>query len=49
MLSPKLLETLVDYWRLVRPKNGCFLGLSGQPLTRDAVSDACRVAHRRSV
>jgi integrase/recombinase XerD len=49
MLSPKLLETLVDYWRLERPKEWLFPGgISGQPLTRDAVSDACRVAHRRS-
>jgi integrase/recombinase XerD len=49
MLSPKLLETLVDYWRLERPKKWLFPGgISGQPLTRDAVSAACRVAHRRS-
>jgi integrase/recombinase XerD len=49
MLSPKLLETLADYWRLERPKEWLFPGgISGQPLTRDAVSDACRVAHRRS-
>ena len=28
MLSPKLLETLIDYWRIVRPKEWLFPGIS---------------------
>ena len=49
MLSPRLLDTLVDYWRLVRPKEWLFPGeIPGQPLSRDAVGAACRLAHRRS-
>jgi integrase/recombinase XerD len=49
MLSPKLLDTLSDYWRLVRPKEWLFPGeIPGRPLTRDAVGLACSVAHRRS-
>ena len=49
MLSPKLLETLIDYWRIVRPKEWLFPGdIPGRPLTRDAVGDACHSAHRRS-
>jgi site-specific recombinase XerD len=49
MLSPKLLTTLVDYWRAVRPKTWLFPGdIPGQPLSRDAVGLACRAAHHRS-
>jgi integrase/recombinase XerD len=49
MLSPKLLETLIDYWRIVRPKEWLFPGdIPGRPLTRDAVGEACHSAHRRS-
>ena len=49
MLSPKLLETLIDYWRIVRPKEWLFPGdIPGCPLTRDAVGEACHSAHRRS-
>jgi integrase/recombinase XerD len=49
MLSPKLLETLRGYWRIVRPKGWLFPGnLPDQPITRHAVGVACREAHRRS-
>jgi len=49
MLSPKLLTTLADYWRAVRPKEWLFPGdIPGQPLSRDAVGLACRAAQRRS-
>jgi len=45
MLSPKLLETLVRYWQVVRPKEWLFPGdIPGKPLTRHAVDLACRVA-----
>jgi integrase/recombinase XerD len=42
MLSPKLLEMLRDYWRIVRPKEWLFPGYGGQPITRHAVEHACR-------
>jgi site-specific recombinase XerD len=49
MLSPKLLTTLEDYWRAVRPKTWLFPGdIPDQPLTRFAVEAACRAAHRQS-
>ena len=50
MLSPKLLETLRQYWRSVRPPGGwLFEGdVSGQPITRKAVSLACQKARRLS-
>ena len=48
MLSPKLLDTLRDYWRIVRPKEWLFPGYLGQPITRHAVGVACREAQRRS-
>jgi integrase/recombinase XerD len=45
MLSPKLLETLVHYWQVVRPRQWLFPGdIPGKPLTRHAVDLACRVA-----
>ena len=35
MLSPKFLETLIDYWRIVRPKEWLFPGdIPVRPLTR---------------
>ena len=47
MLSPRLLEILRSYWRVVRPKDGLFPGdVSGRPLTTDAVEKACRKARR---
>jgi site-specific recombinase XerD len=49
MLSPKLLETLRNYWRAVRPKGCLFEGdISGQPITRSAVEQACLKARRIS-
>jgi site-specific recombinase XerD len=49
MLSPKLLETLRNYWRAVRPKRWLFEGdVSGQPISRSAVELACQKAHRLS-
>jgi site-specific recombinase XerD len=50
MLSPKLLETLCNYWRAVRPQGGwLFEGeRSGQPLNRSSVEQACHKARRLS-
>jgi site-specific recombinase XerD len=49
MLSPKLLETLRDYWRITRPKDWLFPGdIPGRPITRCAVEDACHTARRIS-
>ena len=49
MLSPKLLDTLRSYWRAARPKEWLFPGdCPGQPITRDAVGQACEKARRRS-
>jgi site-specific recombinase XerD len=49
MLSPKLLETLRSYWRVLRPKAWLFEGkISGQPITKDAVELACQKARRLS-
>ena len=44
MLSPKLLDTLRNYWRIVRPKEWLFPGYLDQPITRHAVGVACREA-----
>jgi integrase/recombinase XerD len=49
MLSPKLLETLRNYFRAVRPKRWLFEGnISGQPITRSAVERVCQKAGRIS-
>jgi integrase/recombinase XerD len=48
MLSPKLLDTLRDYWRLVRPKEWLFPGYFGQPMTTHAVEHACRQVRLRA-
>jgi site-specific recombinase XerD len=49
MLSPALLQILRSYWRAVRPRDWLFPGdRPGQPITRDAVGDACQKAHRLS-
>jgi integrase/recombinase XerD len=49
MLSPKLLETLRNYFRAVRPKTWLFEGdVSGQPITTGAVERACQKASRIS-
>jgi integrase/recombinase XerD len=45
MLSPKLLDTLRSYWKVMRPKEWLFPGdHAGQPITRDAVGNACEKA-----
>jgi integrase/recombinase XerD len=47
MLSPRLLEALRTYWAAARPKHWLFPGdIPGQPITRDAVRQACQRAHR---
>jgi integrase/recombinase XerD len=49
MLSPKLLDTLRSYWQALRPKEWLFPGdHPGQPITRDAVGQACQKARRLS-
>ena len=49
MLSPKLLETLRSYWRVMRPRGWLFDGdISGQPITPGAVEHACQRARRLS-
>ncbi len=49
MLSPKLLDTLRSYWLATRPEEWLFPGdRPGQPITRDAVGQACQKAHRLS-
>jgi integrase/recombinase XerD len=49
MLSPALLEILRDYYRLARPREWLFPGdRSSEPITRDAVGDACQKALRLS-
>src|SRR6516164_8031855 len=49
MLSPKLLETLRSYFRVVRPKGWLFEGdVPGQPITRGAVEHICQKAARIS-
>ena len=49
-LSPKLLETLREYWRSAKPKTYLFPGQSGEdvPLTTKAVWHACQGAVRRA-
>ena len=49
MLSPKLLETLRNYFRVVRPKGWLFEGdVPGQPITRGAVERTGQEAARIS-
>jgi site-specific recombinase XerD len=49
MLSPALLETLRNYWPTVHAREWLFPGdRPGQPISRDAVGDACRKAQRLS-
>ena len=49
MLSPRLLESLRTYWRTVHPTLRLFPGeIPGQPITRDAVGQACQKALRAS-
>jgi site-specific recombinase XerD len=47
MLSPRLLEQLRTYWKSARPQTWLFPGnIPGQPITKDAVEQACQKAHR---
>ncbi|MCK1726387.1 tyrosine-type recombinase/integrase, partial [Bradyrhizobium sp. 142] len=47
MLSARLLETLTDYWRAVRPSTWMFPGgIPNEPISTNAVQDACSKAHR---
>jgi integrase/recombinase XerD len=47
MLSPKLLQTLRDYWRAVRSTDWLFPGeRPGEPITRCAVERVCQSAFR---
>jgi integrase/recombinase XerD len=47
MLSPKLLATLRDWWRVERPQHWLFPGdKPGQHVSKDAVELACQKAHR---
>ncbi len=47
MLSPKLLTTLRDWWRVERPQHWLFPGdKPGQHISKDAVEQACQKAHR---
>jgi integrase/recombinase XerD len=49
MLSPKLLATLREWWRLERPRHWLFPGDNpDQHISKDAVEQACRKAHRFS-
>ena len=49
MLSPKLLDTLRNYWRAVQPKGWLFDGdVPGQPISTSAVELACQKARRLS-
>jgi integrase/recombinase XerD len=48
MLSPKLLQTLRNWWRVDKPKQWLFPGdRVGSHITKDAVELACQKAHRR--
>ena len=47
MLSPRLLEELRSYWKVVRPKVWLFPGdIPDRPITPGAVEAACQKAHR---
>ena len=49
MLSPKLLNILRRYWKVVHPKSWLFPGShTDQPITKDAVEAACQKAHHLS-
>lgn len=49
MLSPKLLDTLRSYWRVMRPTGWLFDGdISGQPITASAIEHACQRTRRLS-
>lgn len=48
MLSPKLLETLRQWWRTERPSDWLFPGdIPGKHITKDAVEQACQKARQQ--
>ena len=48
MLSPKLLETLRNWWRTERPTDWLFPGdIPGKHITKDAVEQACQKARQQ--
>ena len=48
MLSPKLLESLRNWWRVAKPKSWLFPGdIAGTHITTDAVELACQKARHR--
>jgi integrase/recombinase XerD len=48
MLSPKLLESLRNWWRVAKPKQWLFPGdIAGAHISKDAVEQACQKAHQR--
>ena len=49
MLSPRLLDILRTYWHDAHPREWLFPGsIPGQPISRDAVGQACQLARKRS-
>jgi integrase/recombinase XerD len=47
MLSPKLLESLRNWWRVAKPKSWLFPGdIVGTHISKDAVEQACQKAQR---
>ena len=47
MLSPKLLQSLRNWWRTERPTQWLFPGdIPGKHISKDAVEQACQKAHR---
>lgn len=49
MLSPKLLDTLRDYWRAARPAQWLFEGRSpGEPVSKGSIELACHTACKLS-
>jgi len=48
MLSPKLLQSLRNWWRVAKPKAWLFPGdIAGMHISKDAVEQACQKARRR--
>ena len=48
MLSPKLLDSLRNWWRVAKPKAWLFPGdIAGMHISKDAVEQACQKARRR--
>ena len=48
MLSPKLLQSLRNWWRVAKPNLWLFPGdIAGMHISKDAVEQACQKAQRR--